>query len=155
MIEIADDSELALRLDLLCESFRYWMGRDVIAPGPGRAQRLYDAQAIIVAHGTEAEPVFWFGNRAAQRVWELDWPAFTRLPSRQSAPSGGDETRRRALLAQATRDGFITGLSGVRMSARGRRFWIEDVIVWNLVDAQGVDHGQAATYQRWRYLPEV
>ncbi|MBI4756459.1 MAG: MEKHLA domain-containing protein [Betaproteobacteria bacterium] len=39
---------------------------------------------------------------------------------------------------------------GTHLARTGRRFWIEDVTVWNLVDAAGRTHGQAATYRSWR-----
>jgi hypothetical protein len=34
----------------------------------------------------------------------------------------------------------------VRVSATGRRFRIAGAIVWNLVDAAGLRHGQAASF---------
>ena len=40
--------------------------------------------------------------------------------------------------------GFIRDYAGVRIAASGRRFRIDDAVVWNLVDADGVRHGQAA-----------
>jgi hypothetical protein len=32
----------------------------------------------------------------------------------------------------------------------GRRFWIENAIVWELVDWQGRRLGQAATFDTWK-----
>jgi hypothetical protein len=44
------------------------------------------------------------------------------------------------------RDGFIDDYAGTRISATGRRFRIERAVVWNLIDAAGVRHGQAAMF---------
>ena len=52
----------------------------------------------------------------------------------------------KALLDRVTSSGFIDDYAGIRISAKGRRFRIENAIVWNLIDADGVRHGQAATF---------
>ena len=46
---------------------------------------LYDAPAALLMHGNEADPVFCYANRTAQRLWGLTWNEFMRLPSRLSA----------------------------------------------------------------------
>ena len=45
---------------------------------------------------------------------------------------------------------MATGYQGLRISKSRRRFWIEDVTVWQLIDEQGTLHGQGAIYRRWR-----
>jgi len=45
--------------------------------------------------------------------------------------------------------GIIKDYAGIRISATGRRFRIGQAIVWNLIDAAGTCHGQAATFARW------
>jgi hypothetical protein len=37
----------------------------------------------------------------------------------------------------------------MRITKSGRRFWIEDVTMWNLVDDDGIRRGQAAVFLRW------
>jgi hypothetical protein len=37
----------------------------------------------------------------------------------------------------------------MRISKSGRRFWIEDGTVWDLVDDDGAHHGQAAVFHTW------
>jgi hypothetical protein len=54
------------------------------------------------------------------------------------------------LLDQVSRNGFMTGYRGVRVAKSGRRFLIEDGMVWELIDADGLRHGQAATFSAWR-----
>lgn len=43
-----------------------------------------------------------------------------------------------------TRDGCRDNYRGLRVAKSGERFWIEHATVWNLLDADGVLHGQAA-----------
>jgi hypothetical protein len=146
---LANDS----RLVLLVESFQRLLGRPLLAveSGGNLAQSLWTAPQVIVAHGTQAEPVFFYGNRAALALFEMDFDAFTRLPSRLSAEPVAQSERAR-LLQAVTERGFIDDYRGVRISASGQRFRIENAVVWNLVDAHGVNHGQAATFAHWQPL---
>jgi hypothetical protein len=74
-----------------------------------------------------------------------------RTPSRLSAEFAERADRDRLLQAVARR-GFIDDYAGVRVSSTGRRFRIEQAAVWNLVDAAGDIHGQAAAFARWTDL---
>ncbi|HEY6898080.1 MAG TPA: MEKHLA domain-containing protein, partial [Rhodocyclaceae bacterium] len=112
---------------------------------------LWNAPRVVVAHGTEVDPVFFYGNRLALQAFELDFEAFTHLPSRYSAEPLLREERA-ALLARVSRDGYIDDYAGVRISASGKRFRIEQATVWNLTDEQGRPAGQAATFERWAPL---
>ena len=49
-------------------------------------------------------------------------------------------------LDRVNAQGFIDDYAGIRISAKGRRFRIGNAIVWNLIDADGVRRGQAATF---------
>jgi len=49
--------------------------------------------------------------------------------------------------------GPVDDYSGIRISQSGRRFRIEQAIVWNLIDAAGHLCGQAATFDTWTPLP--
>lgn len=146
---LANDS----RLFLLADSFQRLLGRPLltVAPGCGLAQALWSAPQVIVAHGTQADPVFFYGNRAALALFDMEFDAFTRLPSRLSAEPLAQSERAR-LLQSVTERGFIDDYRGVRISASGQRFMIENAVVWNLLDAQGVNHGQAATFADWHPL---
>jgi len=54
------------------------------------------------------------------------------------------------LLEDVARNGFLAGYRGVRVAKSGRRFIIEDGVVWELIDCAGERHGQAATFLSWR-----
>jgi hypothetical protein len=140
------DDELLRRLPIIAESFLRLTGRPLLDdPSP---ERLWNAPRVIVAHGTEADPVFFYGNRMALDVFEMDFPRFIQLPSRFSAEPLARGERAR-LLERVSRDGYIDDYAGVRISATGKRFRIEQAVVWNLIDVDGVLHGQAATFDQW------
>jgi hypothetical protein len=142
------------RLALIADSHRRLTGRPLVpdCTSGALAAALWEAPCAIVAHGTEADPVFFYGNRLALALFGMDFAAFSRLPSRFSAEPLARGERAR-LLARVTRDGFIDDYAGIRISATGRRFCITAATVWNLVDAAGVRHGQAATFADWQFLP--
>lgn len=149
------DDRVVHRCRILCDSFARLVKRpllpDLPADDQALARVLYEAPVVIVSHGNEADPVFWFANRLAQQLWELDWQRFTCMPSRLSAES--DERATRAeLLRRAAEHGYVDDYRGVRISASGRRFRIENVVLWNLSDPQGGHVGQAATFARWSFL---
>lgn len=136
------------RLALIADSYRRLTGNALVADSADIATALWHAPRAIVAHGTQDDPVFFYANRLALQLFECTIEAFTRTPSRLSAePLHRDERAR--LLAQVTAHGFIDNYAGIRISAQGNRFRIEQAVVWNLVDAHGVRHGQAATFDRW------
>jgi hypothetical protein len=139
--------------DLLCSSHERLVGTplvDVDVSKINGAHWLYeDAPYCVLAHSTDPDPRFIYANRTAQRCFEYDWDSMTSLRSRLSAEHP-DQKERDQLLESVRVHGFATGYRGLRISRTGRRFWIEDVTVWNLIDAAGVYHGQAATYRRWR-----
>jgi len=128
-------------------------------PAPGDAGRdqataraLYHSPLVILAHDAAEDPVFTYGNLAAQRRFELSWAELTALPSRCSAEPL-DRAERARLLEAVARRGFIDDYAGVRVSRTGRRFRIERTVVWNLVDEAGRRLGQAAAFDHWTDLP--
>lgn len=138
---------------VLLDSFRRWLGRDLIARGGADddARSLFEAPLIVVSHGTQADPILNYGNRAALELWELDLSTLLTMPSRLTAePMHRDERAR--LLERTARDGYVDDYRGIRISRTGRRFLIEQAIVWNLIDAEGERVGQAATFSEWKPL---
>lgn len=143
--EVYQTPEMTQRIARTAESFARLLGRPLVDPGDDVVAALWHAPAAIVAHGIEADPVFFFGNRAALQAFEAGVAEFIAMPSRLSAeaPLRGE---RQVLLDRVSAHGFIDDYAGVRISAKGRRFRIADAIVWNLIDADGLRHGQAATF---------
>ncbi len=139
------------RLALLVESFHRLTGEPLITPGDDIKQALWTLPAVVVAHGTEEDPLFFYGNRAALTLFEFTASEFIRLPSRYSAKPVAREERSR-LLEQVTHNGFIPDYSGIRTARSGRLFRIEQAIVWNLADGDGHVHGQAARFDDWQDL---
>jgi len=109
---------------------------------------LAELPTAVVAHGIQDDPVFCYGNHLALELFELDFAAFTALPSRYSAEPLAREERA-ALLERVSRFGFIDDYAGVRISSSGRRFRIRNATVWNLMDEAGQYRGQAAAFSDW------
>ncbi|MBM4020801.1 MAG: MEKHLA domain-containing protein [Planctomycetes bacterium] len=148
------DPALVAHVQVLLDSLARLLGRELVdraGPAAWQAERLFQAPFVVVSHGTEADPILNYGNAAALALWEMDWETLTRTPSRLTAePVHRDERAR--LLARTRAAGYVDDYAGVRVSASGRRFRIEQAIVWNLADDGGVHRGQAATFDRWTPL---
>lgn len=137
------------KLRILIDSFQRLTGGELLANAT--PESLWTAPRVIVAHGTEDDPIFFYGNALALDVFAMDFTRFTHLPSRYSAEAPRRDERAR-LLDRVRRDGYIDDYSGIRIAADGRRFRIEQAVVWNLIDAAGVHHGQAASFTHWTPL---
>ena len=137
---------------LIVESHLRLTGRPLLqaeaANDDDLAEALWTAPRAVVAHGTQADPIFCYGNRMALELFEMDFAAFTALPSRFSAEPMAREERA-SLLDRVSRFGFIDDYAGIRISRTGKRFRISKATVWNLIDAEGVYRGQAATFSAW------
>jgi len=118
----------ASRLLAAAASFNRFTGRSLTPGQPSTAPALWRSALAVVAHGLEADPVFFYGNRLALDLFEIPAAAFIRMPSRLSAePLLRDERAR--LMARVSAEGFIDDYAGVRVSAAGRRFRIEQAVV--------------------------
>lgn len=131
----------------LITSFQHWTGKPLIET----PEALFEAPFVVVSHGTEPDPIFNYANQQALDLWEMDWDTFTQLPSRYSAEPISQEERSR-LLTQAKAQGYISDYRGVRISSTGKRFWIENVILWTVLDELDQPCGQAATFSSWKFI---
>lgn len=136
---------------LLADSYARLLGRPLVQqamPLADAAEWLYEqAPFAVLAHNTDPDPIFIYGNRAAQRRFEYSWDEITRLPSRLSAEAPNREERQQ-FLARVQRLGYEAGYKGVRVTKSGRRFMIEEATLWQLLDADGKLHGQAVVIPR-------
>lgn len=151
------DLDWQRRTGLILDSYRRFLGRELIERegDPERqARSLFEAPFVVVAHDTAPDPVLIYGNLTALRLWEMDLRTLVGTPSRLTAEPVAREARAR-MLAQAGEKGFIDDYRGIRIASTGRRFEIEQAVVWNLVDVEGRPAGQAATFSTWRFLDEA
>lgn len=142
------------RARLIIESYATLIGQSLVDPEGtdiARAERLYRAPFVVVAHGLEVDPLLSYGNDAALRLWEMDADVLLRTPSRLTAEFVHREERAR-LLERTRREGFVDDYSGIRITRTGRRFRIDRAVVWNVLDPSGALCGQAATFDRWTPL---
>lgn len=115
------------------------------------ACRIFEAPFVVVAHGMESDPLLNYGNATALALWEMSLSEFLGTPSRKTAePLHRDE--RADLLHRTQRDGYIDNYSGIRIASSGQRFQIHKAIVWNVVDDDQQQIGQAATFSDWTTL---
>ncbi|GAB5558591.1 MAG: MEKHLA domain-containing protein [Synoicihabitans sp.] len=137
----------------LCRSFRHWTGRDLIVREDRQelAKALYHSPAVVLSHNTLPDPLFTYANLAGQQLFEMSWETVLQTPSRHSAEPVERSERARLMEAVTTR-GYIDDYRGVRISSTGKRFLIEQAVVWNVIDESGVLIGQAATFDRWESL---
>ncbi|MEH2111284.1 MEKHLA domain-containing protein [Nostoc sp.] len=145
---------IILHSQYLINSFQHWTGNCLLDANSSEfetAKALFEAPFVLVSHGTESDPIFNYGNRKALELWELSWEEFTKMPSRKSAEEVVQEERDR-LLSEAATKGFINNYSGIRTSSTGKRFYIEDTILWNILDEQNQHCGQAAFFSNWKFI---
>lgn len=145
---------LADHIQRLLASYRCVTGRDLIDPRldlKAAARFLYHAPFALLSHDAQEDPVFNYANLTAQRLFELNWEDFTRLPSRLSAEPLAQSERQR-LLEEVKAKGYVANYCGVRIAQSGKRFRIEGAEVWNVYDEQSQICGQAARIERWYWL---
>ncbi len=115
------------------------------------ANSLFFAPFVLLAHGTEADPILKYGNQQALQLWEMNWEEFIKTPSRKTAEVM-EQSQRQRFLEEVNKKGCIANYEGIRISNSGKQFRIFNTQVWNLVDENGVYSGQAACFDRWEYL---
>lgn len=138
----------------LLDSYRQCVGRELLERVGGaeaQAQALFIAPFVVVSHGTQADPILNYGSHLALTLWEMTWEQLVSTPSRLTAEPV-NRTERESMLERARTQGYIDNYRGIRISSSGRRFLIEQAIVWNVVDQAGHRQGQAATFSRWTFL---
>ena len=140
---------------LVLDSYRRWVGGELIerrGSPEEQAGALFAVPGVVVTHGAGADPLLTYGNRTALTLFETTWDELRRMPSRLTAEPV-DQAERAQMLARAAAQGVLTDYRGIRISATGRRFLVEDATVWTVVTPDGAPVGQAATFSAWRWLP--
>jgi hypothetical protein len=140
---------------LILENYRRLFSRDLVTSNESASavEALFEAPcAVLSALGPSGtDHLFNYANRTALSIFETTWDQFIGLPSSQSAePAHRD--KRRQLLDEVEKNGFIMNYAGIRISRRGRRFRILQATVFNLQDKTGLYVGQAATFADWERI---
>lgn len=143
--ELYRTPEQVARIALIAESYARLLGRPLVAEAGDVVAGLWQAPLAIVAHGTEADPLFFFASHTALTAFGATPDQFIGMPSRLSAEAPLREERQ-ALLDRVSTQGFIDDYAGIRVRLDGAQFRIEQAIVWNLIDAEGARQGQAAAF---------
>ena len=139
----------------LLDSYAYWVKQELIdrsGTSLEQSERLFRNPCIVVSHGLEDDPILNYGNQVALNLWIMDWKQFTQTPSRLTAEPINREERAR-MLEQAKTQGYIADYRGVRISSTGKRFQVDQAIIWNIQKPDGTALGQGATFSTWRFLP--
>ncbi len=141
------EASAGARLQVLLYSFARLVGRPLAAD----ADALWHLPAAVVAHDTRAVPQFFYANARALAQFRMGAADFIGLPSYKSAEAGHRDERA-TMLARLDVADLVTGYAGVRVAADGTRFCIRDAVIWNLRDASGTLHGQAAWFEQAELL---
>lgn len=149
---MAADPRFVARAAEILDSFRWHLGHDLVERSgdpADDARRLFEAPFAVLAHDTSPAPLLDWANLAAARAFDATAESLLGRPSAGTAPAEAIAERQH-LFTLLTRDGFVTGYSGVRISLTGRRFIIDDVTVLTLADESGQPAGHAAVIGKTR-----
>lgn len=143
----------------MLDSYRQLLGAPLLPdvavaesdPDGDVAQRLFKIPAVVLAHDGSADPIFCYANRAALKLFEVTLAQLLTMPSRLSAEPT-ERNERSKMLNQGLKKGYITNYEGIRVSSSGKRFYVRNATIWNVMDEEGVRVGQAATFSDWEYL---
>lgn len=148
------ETEIVLKqTELICSGFDSLLGRLLIGGenAVDRAYQLYHAPFVVVAHNTDPDPVFFYANLCAQKLWGLSLEDFLKTPSRLTVEPM-EVSERQKLLDRAKTFGYVDDYTGIRVRKDGSKFGIGTTILWNLSDTEGLYAGQAATFSKWKEL---
>ncbi|MGK7880313.1 MAG: MEKHLA domain-containing protein [Crocosphaera sp.] len=152
--------KVILRTQLIVSSFEHWLGcslfehfgiNNVINNPREVSKQMFEADFIVASHGTQPDPILNYGNQKALDIWELTWEEFIQTPSRKTAEAIKQQERNR-LLKETTEKGY-SHFSTIRITKTGKRFKINNGIVWNVIDDVQKYQGQAAVYSDFYFLP--
>jgi len=148
------DPQVVQWCQYLLDSYAQWVKQELIQRDGSpleQAERLFNSAFVVVSHGVEDDPILNYGNQVALNLWAMDWHKFIQTPSRLTAEPVNREERAR-MLEQAKVQGYISDYRGVRISSTGKRFLVDQAIVWNIHKPDGNAIGQGATFATWKYL---
>ncbi len=86
--EVWRQPEIIIWSQLLLDSYEKLLGHQLIerkANTEEQAKALFFAPFVVASHGTEADPIYNYGNQVLLDLWERGWDDLTKTPSRLSA----------------------------------------------------------------------
>ncbi|BCA55194.1 MEKHLA domain-containing protein [Nitrospira sp. KM1] len=138
----------------MLDSHCHWTGRELIDRSGGpetQARRLFEFPRIVVSHGKEEDPILNYANQAALSLWDFSWERMKTMPSRFTAEPV-EQAERDRMLSLARERGYFDRYRGVRITSSGRRFIVDDACIWTIRDCNGQTVGQAATFEKWKWM---
>lgn len=111
--------------------------------------QLYYANIALLATNTNKQ--FIYMNKFSQNLWEISLDKALQMKGKQTARVQ-DQKQRDILLKEVQKKGFIKNYSGIRISSKGKLFYIKSARVWNLIDKQKNFKGQAACFKQFDYI---
>ena len=73
---------------VLLDSYRLLLGSELChrtGDASEQSMRLFCFPKVVVAHGTQSDPILCYANQAALELWETDMETLLRMPSRKTA----------------------------------------------------------------------
>lgn len=137
------------QINLIISSYKHFFKKDF--PFAKDPLDIYMGNFVLLSHNTLSDPIFNFANLKAQELFEMDWHEFILLPSKYSAEPM-EQNERAIFLQQTAKNGYVVNYNGIRISKTGKRFWIKDAIIWNLIDENQIYKGQAALFSKWSFI---
>jgi hypothetical protein len=139
---------------LLLSSYQALLNKPLLKPLSGLSigQQVFEADFALLSHNAAPDPLFTYANRLALDLFEFTWREFIGMPSRYSAEPLLREEREHLLTTVAAK-GFIDDYSGVRIAKSGKRFLIQQAVVWNVYDSRQYYYGQAACFSKPSIYP--
>jgi len=120
-----------------------------LSPSDGYDKICQNDRFVLISHGTEADPIYNFGNLACLQAFVRSWEELCKTPSRESVVYRSvNEVLRESLMKKVTEDGFVEGVTGIRVTGNGKFVRIVDGVVWNCYDEKEKYYGQAAFFDK-------
>ena len=107
----------------------------------------------VLSHGTQKDPIYNYFNRAALETFQWSEDEVYQIPSRYSAPDGATRSDRQERLKKTAEEDVINLPNAIRQTKSGDQFQINDVILWNVYNDDGVRVGQMAIFDRELIVP--
>lgn len=128
---------------------------DILAEEEGKdIQNITTAEQVdmnirfgVLSHGTQSDPIFNYGNQASLILFEQTIESLCETPSRFSTVPEFMEDRG-DLIRQIEAVGYGYIKDAIRVSAKGKLFLIQSILVWNVYDDNDDRIGLAAILDR-------